>query len=92
MDTAPTANTKVMVHPHLFPGAIITVLYRTSGNTGMTIDAFFLIHPNNRTQLTPTHSSPRIRQFPRRVHTKDGRFYENLAIFILYTPLEPKKQ
>jgi hypothetical protein len=48
MDTASTAYTKIMVYGYLIPGAVVTVFYRAGRDTGMTVNTFFLVNPDDR--------------------------------------------
>jgi hypothetical protein len=52
------ADTELMVYRYLFPRAVVAVFHRASGDTGMTVHAFFLINLNDRRQLIPFHESP----------------------------------
>jgi hypothetical protein len=48
MNTVSTADAEIMVDGYFFSGAVVTVLYRTRRNTGMTVDAFFFVNCDNR--------------------------------------------
>jgi hypothetical protein len=48
MDAIPAAYTEIMVYSYLFPRAVVAVLYRARGNTGMAVHAFFLVDFDKR--------------------------------------------
>jgi hypothetical protein len=48
MDTVSAADTELVVYGYLVPRAVVTVFDRTSGDTGVTVHAFFLINPDHR--------------------------------------------
>jgi hypothetical protein len=48
MDAVSAADTEVMIYNYLLSRAAIAVFYGTRCNTGMAVDAFFLIYPDNR--------------------------------------------
>jgi hypothetical protein len=52
------ADTELMVYRYLFPRAVVAVFHRASGDTGMTVHAFFLVNPDDRRQLIPLHEPP----------------------------------
>jgi hypothetical protein len=58
MDTVSTANTEIMIKGYLFTRPVVTVLYRTRGNTGVAIYTFFLVNLNKRCQCVCIHNSP----------------------------------
>jgi hypothetical protein len=53
-----TAYAKIVVYDYLLPGAVVAVFYRAGRDTGMTVDAFFLINPDDRRQFICLHKLP----------------------------------
>jgi hypothetical protein len=58
MDAVPAADTKIMIYGYLVLYAVVAILYRTRGNTGMAVYAFFFVNPDHRRQLVCVHNSP----------------------------------
>jgi hypothetical protein len=59
MDTMSAAYAQIVVYGYLLSRSVVTVFYRTCGNTGMAVYAFFLVYPDDRRQLL-SHITPPI--------------------------------
>jgi hypothetical protein len=57
MDALSASYAQIVVYGYLCSRAVVAVFYRTRGNTGMTVDTFFLVNPDHRRQFT-FHGSP----------------------------------
>ena len=58
MDAISASDAEIVVDGYLLHGAIVAVLYRAGSDTGMTVNTFFLINPNDRRQYICLHKLP----------------------------------
>jgi hypothetical protein len=47
MDTLPAAYAKVMIYDYLVSRTVVTIFYGAHGDTGMAVNAFFFINPDD---------------------------------------------
>src|SRR3989339_42271 len=45
--TASAGDTHIRIHGYMVLASVVAVLHRASGNTGMTVDTFFLVNFND---------------------------------------------
>jgi hypothetical protein len=88
VDAVSAAYAEIVVDSYLLPGAVVAVFYRAGRDTGMTVDTFFLINPDDRRQFVCLHKQPLLNS----VCPQSRLLYGQNLHFFTQEPLVPKLQ